>query len=390
MHQIIQRVSNQFISVVLVFLLGFGLLSCNSGTTSSTTVPQKGFVYITNSVSHTISMYSIDDSNYGNLVPLNPATVTTGTYSPMAITTDTWGPVAYALTGNVISEYSVNKAGVLESLASISTLTEPSAITVAHRWNGHDQQPFVYVTGQSSGGKVAMYTEDGYGVLSHLDPESVSAGDHPSGITNTSDLIFNNNTRVYVYVTNQTDSTISMYSISQNGQLDALSPESTIPTQLSPSALTIDPTGNYVYATNYESNTVSMYSINQSSGQLTALIPESSVATGTHPVAISVAEVGNMNYVYVTNQGNNKVSQYVESSNGVLMLLDPSTNNTGAVPQGIVSATINNFTYTYVVNRNSNSVSIFNNDNSGQLTSDPSVVSAPTESSPYGITWRVR
>jgi 6-phosphogluconolactonase len=94
-----------------------------------------------------------------------------------------------------------------------------------------------------------------------------------------------NSTSTYVYVGNETDSTISGYSIGTNGALTALA-GSPYAAPSSVGALAIDSTGKYVIASGYNATSgIQLYTI----GSAGALTPTASVGDGTAGVPSAIA-----------------------------------------------------------------------------------------------------
>lgn len=176
---------------------------------------------------------------------------------------------------------------------------------------------------------------------------------------------------IHVYVTNNGDNTISMYSInSNNGQLNALDPN-TIATGKSPQNIIFH--NGYAYVVNNNDNTISMYHVDPITGQLTSF--GAPINTGANPYQIAF----NGNYAYVTNNGDNTISIYsVNANTGVLTLISSSTA-TGYNPSDIIF----NNNYAYVTNNGDNDVSIFSVGNNGSLTEISSPIT--TGNSPLAI-----
>ena len=105
----------------------------------------------------------------------------------------------------------------------------------------------------------------------------------------------------YAYASNQSDNTVSQYTIGAGGVLSLLGTQAT---GAEPNAIAVVPSGRYLYVANWVDNTLSEYTIG-SSGTLTAI---GTVATGINPASIIVDPTNS--YVYVANLGGNTVSQY--------------------------------------------------------------------------------
>ena len=113
----------------------------------------------------------------------------------------------------------------------------------------------------------------------------------------------------FAYVSNQQSNTISAYGIDSNtGLLTPVtgSPFASIGT--TPAALLVDPNGQYLYVADNTTSTLSVFAIAQiSSSTPGALTPQIlSVVTGTSPDAIAIHPAGK--FLYVANFGSNSVS----------------------------------------------------------------------------------
>jgi DNA-binding beta-propeller fold protein YncE len=109
-----------------------------------------------------------------------------------------------------------------------------------------------------------------------MTPATVPCGTKPVGIAI-------DPTGKYVYVANQTDGTISQFSVGSTGGLTVLATAATAGVGVS--AVTIDPLGQYLYAPDRGSTTVSQFKI----GTTGILAPMTSptVTAGLHPTAIA-------------------------------------------------------------------------------------------------------
>jgi len=163
----------------------------------------------------------------------------------------------------------------------------------------------------------------------------------------------------YAYATNQSDNTVSQYSIGAGGILTSMGTQAT---GAEPNALAVVPSGRYLYVANWIDNTLSEYSIN--AGSLTAI---GTAATGNNPASITVDPTGS--YVYVANLGSNSVSEFAIGAGGVL-----STIGTLAAGSGPACITVDaTGHYVYTANQNSNDVSQYAISAGGALTSTGTV-----------------
>jgi YVTN family beta-propeller protein len=150
----------------------------------------------------------------------------------------------------------------------------------------------------------------------------------------------------YAYASNQSDNTVSQYTIGAGGVLSLLATQAT---GAEPNAIAVVPSGRYLYVANWVDNTLSEYTIG-TDGTLSAI---GTVATGINPASIIVDPTSS--YVYVANLGGNSVSEYAIGSGGTLTTIGTITAGSG--PACIAIDPMGHYVYT--ANQNSNDVSEF-------------------------------
>ena len=159
----------------------------------------------------------------------------------------------------------------------------------------------------------------------------ISVGDSPWGIAITPDGL-------YVYVTNFSDSTVSIISTITNTVID------TIGANTYPTGIAITPNGLYIYVTN---STASSSIVSIISTATNTVI--NTISVGNNPRGIAITPDGL--YVYVTNYWNDTVSIISTATNTVV-----NTVSVGTRPNSIVFTP--NGLYVYVANEYSNTISI--------------------------------
>jgi len=138
----------------------------------------------------------------------------------------------------------------------------------------------------------------------------------------------------FLYVSDSVGNTIYGFTISQtDGTLTAITGTgATFTTNLNaPQMLLVDPTGNYLFAINQSNNTVSVYSIDQSTGatagELTALTANT-IGTGALPQYAALDPSGT--HLYVANGTDNSVSAYTVAAGVLTQIGASATTITGA------------------------------------------------------------
>jgi 6-phosphogluconolactonase (cycloisomerase 2 family) len=188
----------------------------------------------------------------------------------------------------------------------------------------------------------------------------------------------------YAYVSNNSDGTLSAYSLGLGGALTAL-PSSPIAVAGSSSLqeIKIDPSKKYAYVVSRGTEQIYGYAINATTGVLTA-VPGSPFATGSNPESLTFDASGA--YIYVDNVIDDTISGYaLDAANGSLTALpgSPYMLTTGTQPAQMTRA--GNFLY--VVYQASNSVEVLPiNTGDGSLTVGVAGSPFPTDTGPFTVT----
>jgi 6-phosphogluconolactonase (cycloisomerase 2 family) len=159
----------------------------------------------------------------------------------------------------------------------------------------------------------------------------------------------------FAYVANETDSTISQYSI--NTVTGALSTITTaIASGPSPQRIVIDPTGRFVYVGNQSaSQSISQLAINQNTGALSTIT--TALAIGISIVYMAIDPIGR--FVYVTTNASTIVQCPINQNSGALSII--GTTSHSATMNGLVVDPSGRFLY--VIN-STNDVSQYSIDQS--------------------------
>jgi 6-phosphogluconolactonase len=188
----------------------------------------------------------------------------------------------------------------------------------------------------------------------------------------------------FAYVSNNGDSTISIYSVSaSNGALTALASSPLAVTGASQlSEIKIDPSHQFLYLISHGTDQIYAYVVSPSTGALTA-VSGSPFATGQQPQSMVFDATGA--YLYVSNIKDNSVSGYaLDGSTGALTLIGvPLKLTTGSNPAQLARA--GNFLY--VTYQNSNTVEVLPIGTNGILSLGTADGTSPyaTDVGPYSI-----
>ena len=350
----------KIIKLTLIFILCL-LSSCGGGSSTPTPTP-------TYSIGGTVSGLTSDSlvlkNNNGDDLTI-PANSTSFTFNSALVS----GAI-YA--GTVGAQPAAQTCTVSHGSGTIATLNIANIIVTC-------KSQFAYVV-NSSANTVSMYSIGSDGILTPLNVPTVATGNLPNGITI-------NPAGTFAYVTNtdflqNTNPSISMYSIGTNGILTPLSTP-TVVTGLAPQEITINLAGTFAYETNMSSNTVSMFSIGID-GVLKPLSTPTVATYGvaTSPAGISVNPAGTFAYVAVS--GFNSVQGYAIGSDGVITF---SQNiHSGQSPTSVAINPAGTFAYVANHGSGSNNINIYSIGSDGSLAYLPGVTVVAAGTSPYSIT----
>ncbi len=266
------------------------------------------------------------------------------TFTPTGIVRDTTKPVqivptpsgqfAYGPGSNatgLISLYTVDpKTGVLTfsaafnsgvaGLAPFQSVLDPTG-------------RFLYVVNDASPGSVAALATDTTsfdGSLTPIGGSPYSAGNFPIGIAE-------DPAGKYVYVTNNTDGTVSGFLVNPNGSLSPLS-TATFSTGSgpgsSPGIPAIYPTGSFLYVPNITDGTISIFSIASATGLLTPVGGPVSTGVGSNPTMVAITP--NNKFLYVSDAAGNAIVGFTIGAGGTLPAATTgSPYATGNLPEGL-------------------------------------------------------
>jgi len=330
------------------------------------------FAFVGSTSSNNITGYSIDAAN-GTLTPLaqSPFAAT----APLFVAVDPSG--GYALVGDAsspsVSIYAINP-----------TSGVPTAISGSPFAGGHGSSAavidapdhLVYVTNQVDSTISGYFYNPSSGALTMIPGSPFAAGNGPISISMTPDHSLTA-AGPFVYVANNASSSVSAYVAELT--TGSLSPVSGSPFSAGrgPSSVAVDPSSQFVYVTNQTDGTVSAWKIDQTAtnpGTLAA-IAGSPFAAGSGPVAIVIDAYDR--FVYVANNADNTVSGYtINPATGALVAIAGSPYAAGTGPDSLAVDNLGKFLF--VTNGGSNTVSVYAIDAaSGALT--------PSVGSPFAV-----
>ena len=396
-------------SVLSIIVLGLGLSGCPSsgGGGGGGSAQGTGFVYVANSGSgaNTISMFRVMPDT-GVLGSAGTA-VAAGT-QPQRLVLDITGQFAFAANGGSadLSGYFIDLNGALSPLGpatSVRTTPKPPTFDPLNRYlfvpnSGSDnlsvftfnassggltevvgfpgspfptgdnpqsasvdaQGRFVWVNNLTAG-TVSMFFVNSGGILTAASGSPLATGLAPQRV------IFRQYApKLFAFVANAGSGTISVFDVNQtNGGVISSPLGSPFPAGISPSAVTINPSGQFALVANGGSHNVSVYTINSTTGELAVVQnpgPPSSnfFPSGTAPQGVTIHPSGN--FAYVANSTSGDVSAYtINQTTGVLTQIAGSPFLTGgANPKRVTIDSAGKFAF--VSNQNSDTIAVFSID----------------------------
>jgi 6-phosphogluconolactonase (cycloisomerase 2 family) len=255
-----------------------------------------------------------------------------------------------------ISAYSISTTdGTLSLLGTpVAAGKFPASITVVGG--------FAYVANMSDNTISAYTISMTDGTLSPLGTP-VAAGTSPVSIVTV--LV---GSLEFAYVANMGDGSIWTYSI--NLTTGTLQPLGEITAGMSPTSVTVDPSGKFAYVANEGSNSISAYTIDPTYGTLVPSTVTPAVPAGTNPTSIVTVSVGSSVFAYATNTSGCTISAYSIGIDGSLSELtaigSPFSTGTGTYPTSITVDPSGQFAY--VVNADDGSISVYKINLDGTLT----------------------
>jgi 6-phosphogluconolactonase (cycloisomerase 2 family) len=279
-------------------------------------VVQPKFGYVANSGADSVYKYSVDAST-GALSYDGAASSSVSSPQPYAIAVDPFNRFVYVAnySAYAVSGYTINSAsGVLTSIGTtITPGTDTDALVV------DPSGRFLYVLNRNSGipnGSVSVYSiNQADGTLGTSSIQTVAVGNTPSALTI-------DPTGQYLYVANRNydnlpaAGSVSVFSINPNNGL--LTAATGAPAGIEPIAVSTDASGRFLYVVNGDtsgfSSDVEIFAIDASTGTLGTSI--GTAPTGDGPVAIGADPKGR--FMYVANYNGVTVAAYALESAGLL------------------------------------------------------------------------
>lgn len=304
--------------------------------------PNNNFMYVANSASDTISVYSIESSN-GFLTQISSPSAGIEPCCPILTPNGKFMYVPNRISHN-ISAYVVNTTtGALSSISGSPYNTGGSPLLTMDETGN-------YLYAATSNNNVQEYKiNQSTGALSSIG--TISTGDYPFSMAIDPDNKF-------LYVVNYYGNNMNAYTINQStGVLSAIA---TYPAGANPSFVTVAPNGQFLYTLG-NGNSVAGYTINTTTGGLT---PIANFYSGD--LAVNLEITPDNRFMYVLNNNGYDVTAFtINQSTGALTTI--GTYATGYAPQNLLIDTVNGFLY--VANASSNSVSAYAiNSTTGALT----------------------
>jgi 6-phosphogluconolactonase len=312
----------------ILTLLSGSPYPAGDGAHSAALHPSGKFLYVANpgQLENDISLFTI--ASDGVLTEITPRTpIGINASQPQFLAMDPAGSYLYVANtlSNNISVFSIDSGtGALTQLANSPFAIGLPALNMQVTPSGN----FLYVTtsGQTDGFIFGFSVNAG--ALTSIGPPSSSFGTNPNGLVIDPSGSF-------LYAANTSSNTISIFSIGSSGALSQVAGSPLASTYNAPISLILDLKGAYLYVANQGSSNVAVYTISSSTGLPTVLT--SSTTTGAfftegNPSFLAVDPNGG--YLFVGNQGSGAGIQAFSVSSGNLTNI--FTYRVGNTPSSIV------------------------------------------------------
>jgi len=339
---------------------GAGTYTSGNGSDFIALTPDGKYLYNSNTVDGTITIFSINSSD-GSLTSLGTKTTTP---SPGRLKVEPTSTFLYQLDtkSNVIVAYKIGVNGSLTALPGKPTATGQSPYDLVI----DDTGTYVYVS-NAGAGSITTFSISRNGTL--IAGTNAPAGKNPRNL-----LTYGS----YVYCAN-TDDAAYLYSIGVSGGLTPLSTP-TLKIGQAP-IIGMDATGTNFYT--FTGGQISLDTIDPKTGIPSASTNSGSYALGSNPAFVATDPA--QQFLYVTNSGDNTVSMFSINSDGSLSVTGSGVASTDTNPNEIVATS----QYVYTVNAGSSDISMFQIDTSGGTTGYVGNLipngTVPTGTSPYGL-----
>lgn len=404
------QIKGRWIAIVLVLLLAVILLSCSNSSSVSTN-PGTGFLWLTAQGNTTVQAYTIDLANGA----LNFDGSAVGTANgPTSILITPKGDAIFVCGNGTgpesfpggISAYTINTDGSLKvSGSTVSAGLTPTGMAI------NPAGTFLFVANQGSfdltqpgaqPGSISVFAVSG-ATLTPVGPPfpteipGATLGTGPVSVAVSASGNF-------LFVANQFANTVTSYQISSTGTLTqpATYPVGTAPSSVSVSiAQGTTQAGLFLYVANTGSNNISAFAIcdvNNGTGCSApngVLIPVTGSPFPAEPGPVAIAMDPSAPFLYVADEQANQISEYSWSAGtgALTALATPNISAAGSpvsfvIRAGVAATSLVAGTdYMYVANLNGSSISVYTlNTSSGAL----NVLGSPitTFAQPSAITAR--
>jgi len=293
-----------------------------SGPSSVVVHPSNKFVYASNAVENTISLFTVDQSS-GALTEALPRTPTGA--QPLNLAINSGGSLLFSSNtgGNSISVFSIDSStGVLTQVSGSPVTTfSPSSILLSPSGST------LYVANSNSS-EISAFTVSSAGTLTPVVGSPYPAGANPGGLAI-------DPCGKFLYAANRNDTTFSAYTITSSGALIRMlgSPFQltlgtiTISTS-TPVSMAIDLSGKFLYAVAVNPLNIYGYTIDASSGLPATITGSPFASTGTGPGCAVPDTKGE--FLFVCDQTSNSITLFdIDATTGALTSPGSTSTITG-------------------------------------------------------------
>jgi YVTN family beta-propeller protein len=279
------------------------------------------FAYVANQLSGTISAYVLNSST-GALTQVTGSPFVSGGSRPQTVSVAPGGSFLYVANSgsNDLSVFSITDTGVLNPLARVATGESPYGIAV------NPSNTYLYVSNFASN-NVSAYAIAAGGVLTEIPGSPFAVGSAPTSLR--TDPMGN-----FLYVANSGSGTVSVLRINASSGALATVTGSPFAAGRGATSIAIDATGTFAYVANAVAATISEYSIDASTGALSA-ISTSPLAAPASPTSLTADSASGHLYVTDTSSTDGVAAFAIDATSGVLALSGTTQTGTDPVDVAI-------------------------------------------------------
>jgi 6-phosphogluconolactonase len=294
----------------------------NITSVTITCVNMGQFAYTANNQSSSVSQWKIDPAT-GNLAAAG-ANIAVGP-SPDAVSLAPNGKWAFIATKSGLMIYAFS----IDPTSGALTAVPGSPFTNSQFVNGHPNPDiavdptshYLYLASLIDGTVGGFAIDQTTGALTSLPGAPYAAGTGAGAIP-----AFSPNGK-FLYVMNQTDNTVSAYTVNSDGSLTNVTGSPFATGVTTPTWISFTPNGSFAYVSGSGSNNVAAFTADTNTGALTPIASGIYATNDLYPADITIDTAGK--HLYVPNKHGTTISEFTINGDGTLTSVGSATTGAG-------------------------------------------------------------